>query len=95
MDMVMLHFLVTFVAFVDILRKLCYMNPNYAPTVYSAVGIVNEEPRAMPQLGWIVLMVGLMYVYFACKLDRSNPMLRGTRSYSFLPQWRQKRAMPG
>jgi hypothetical protein len=66
----MLHFVVTLVAFVDILRKICWINPEYAPTVYTTVGAVG--PQSMPALGWIVLMAGLMYVYFACKLDRRN-----------------------
>jgi hypothetical protein len=70
MDMLMLHLVVTFVAFVDILRKLCWMDPNYAPAVYRTVGGV--EAREMPELGWVVLMVALMYVYFACKMDRRN-----------------------
>jgi hypothetical protein len=66
-DMLLLHLAVTFVAFVDILRKILWIDPRYAPKLYRTLGDVN--PRNMPELGWVVLLVGLTYFYLAWKPD--------------------------
>jgi hypothetical protein len=62
---------------------MCWVNPSYAPKLYTVIGTVDS----MPDLGWVTLMVGLIYVYLACKPD--------ARPYSLPPHRRQNRANPG
>jgi len=67
-DMGLLCVVISFICFVDILRKMCWLNQSYAPLLYRTLG--PTEPGNIPELGWVVLLVGLIYLYMAWKIDR-------------------------
>ncbi len=68
-DMIFLHLIITAIATADIVRKMLVMiNPDYAPNLLRF--LTGDSRGTQPEFGWVVLGVGLYYLFMAWNFQR-------------------------